>query len=150
METSNAMAKLQRAVNTAGRRLPQRKTKSAWDRGVNEYAAEMLHSLRKVTPQDLNQVNGMRADDAIEHLLLNGARDWHEFSEGGCSLISNIAICGRLCSPSEYKRRRYGDTRPNRQETWIDVQARALAQAARWVVVAVSVALYLEVTPDER
>lgn len=39
-------------------------------------------------------------------------------------------IAELLCSPSELKRKKYGERRPNSREEWLDVQARALAQAA--------------------
>lgn len=49
-------------------------------------------------------------------------------------LIYDGDIAERLCTPSEYKRKRGGDFQPNSRETWLDVQARALYQAARWII----------------
>ena len=63
--------------------------------------------------------------------LLNGAKDWQQYSEGGCSLVYDEDICRRLCSPSMQKKKDYGCLMPNSRETWIDVQARALSFAAR-------------------
>lgn len=70
--------------------------------------------------------------------LLNGASDWSAYSWGGCSLIYNGDIAARLCAarlccPSELKKTREGERRPNSREEWLDVQARALSQAARVV-----------------
>jgi hypothetical protein len=65
--------------------------------------------------------------------LLNGARDWHEYSEGGCSLIRDYEIAERLCTPSELKKKKYGELPPHRGMSWIDLQARALC-AASYVV----------------
>ena len=65
--------------------------------------------------------------------LLNGASDWSAYSYGGSSLIYNGDIAARLCCPSELKKTREGERRPNSREEWLDVQARALAQAARVV-----------------
>lgn len=99
-----------------------RKTRSAWDKGVNLYALELLDNIRDLPAADSRQ--------EIQKALLNGARDWREYSWGGCSLIYNGDIAARLCSPSEFRRTRGGDWRPNRREEWLDVQARALYQAA--------------------
>ena len=70
-------------------------------------------------------------------MMLNGAVDWSAYSWGGSSLVYNQDIAERLCSPSGLKRvtnknglRDY----PNSREHWLDVQARALYQAANRVV----------------
>ena len=98
-----------------------RKARSAWSRGVLLYADELL--------------DNVWADGKItEKSLLNGARDWQEYSEGGCSLIYDDEICHRLCTPCEIKRKRGGDLPPNKNETWLDVQARALYQAAHLII----------------
>lgn len=106
-----------------------RKTRSAWDKGVTLYALELLDNLRDLPAADSRQ--------EIKKALLNGARDWSEYSYGGCSLIYNGDIAARLCSPSEFKRCRGGDWNPNRRESWLDVQARALHQAFRLICRAV-------------
>ena len=38
-------------------------------------------------------------------------------------------IAAALCTPSELKKTRNGERRPNSREEWLDVQARALHQA---------------------
>ena len=48
---------------------------------------------------------------------------------GGCSLIYNGDIAERLCTPSELKKTRNGERRPNDREMWLDTQTRALRQA---------------------
>ena len=45
------------------------------------------------------------------------------------SLIYNEDIAERLCTPSELKKTRHGERRPNAREEWLDTQARALFQA---------------------
>lgn len=98
-----------------------RKAHSAWERGVILYADELLDNVwddGKIT----------------ERTLLNGARNWQEYSESGCSLIYDEEICHRLCPPWEIKRKRGGDLPPNSRETWLDVQARALLQAAMLII----------------
>ena len=62
--------------------------------------------------------------------LLNGAANWREYSYGGCALIYDSEIAELLCAPSEYRKTREGQRAPNSRETWLDVQARALGQAA--------------------
>lgn len=106
-----------------------RKTRSAWSKGVTLYALELLDNIRDLPAADSRQ--------EIKTALLNGARDWREYSWGGCSLIYNGDIAERLCSPSELKRTRGGDRRPNSREEWLDVQARALYQAFRLICRAV-------------
>ena len=90
--------------------------KSAWDKGVNNYAIDL--------------VNDCERELTLENLL-NGARDWSEYSYGGCSLIYDADICEALCSPSEIKRTDSGRLSPNSREEWLDVQTRALKQASR-------------------
>lgn len=99
--------------------------RSAWARGVKAYALELLDNLAELTADQLADPTAVRA------ALLNGAEDWQEYSGGGCSLIYSGDIAERLCTPSELKRAHNGERRPNSRETWLDVQARALFQAAR-------------------
>ena len=65
--------------------------------------------------------------------LLNGADNWAQYSWGGCSFIYDGYIADRLCTPSEWKKTNGGLRRPNKNELWLDVQARALRQAA-WML----------------
>ena len=97
------------------------KARSAWSRGVLLYAAELLDNIKE-------------DEKATEARLLNGARDWKEYSEGGCSLVYDEDICKRLSAPWEIKKTHNGERRPNKQENWLDVQARALYQASRIVI----------------
>lgn len=112
-------------INTIRATINTRKTRSAWDKGVTLYALELLDNLRDLPAADNRQ--------EIKKALLNGARDWREYSWGGCALIYDGDIAARLCSPSELKRCRGGEWRPNRRESWLDVQARALFQACRLI-----------------
>ena len=99
--------------------LEQRKDRSAWDRGVTRYAIDMVEASEEtLTRENYRQV------------LLNGASDWAQYSYGGCALIYDADIAEELCSPSELKKTRNGERQPNGRETWLDVQARALSQAA--------------------
>ena len=78
--------------------------------------------------------DGIPSSPALfERGLLNGARTWAEYSEGGCALIYDQDIARRMCSPSELRRTRDGMRDPNSRERWIDMQTRALYQAAALV-----------------
>ena len=70
----------------------------------------------------------------LREAMLNGARDWMQYSWGGCSLCYNGQIAERLCTPSELKRTKGGENPPNKGEEWLDVQARALYQAAALII----------------
>lgn len=105
--------------------------RSAWARGVKAYALELLDNLDELTADQLADPAAVRA------ALLNGAQDWQEYSDGGCSLIYDPDIAARVCTPSELKRTHNGERYPNSREIWLDVQARALSQAARLVCEAV-------------
>lgn len=97
--------------------------RSAWGRGVQAYAVEIAETLA----DRAHEVEPTRA--AIEHIALNGARDWSQYSWGGCSLVYDEDIARLLCPPSTLKRKRNGALPPNSSEEWLDVQARALTQA---------------------
>jgi len=99
---------------------------SKWQEGVMLYAQELKQDLK---------------DEGLEitiENLLNGAKDWREYSYGGNSCIFDWEIAGRLATPSEIKSRTREDgslnQMANANETWLDVQARALYQAATLVM----------------
>ena len=101
------------------------KARSAWSKGVKMYALELLADL----PENY-EIFGEKSD---MELLLNGAKDWNQYSWGGCSLIYDEDIAERLCTPSELKKTRNGQRRPNNSEEWLDTQARALYQACNMI-----------------
>lgn len=99
--------------------------RSAWSRAVHTYAVELVGSLDDSA--DLSN------ETLLSKALLNGASDWQQYSEGGCSLVYDADIAERLCSASELKRAKGGERQPNARETWLECQARALGQAAALV-----------------
>lgn len=107
--------------------LETRKDRSAWDKGVTIYALELLEEYAERAAYE-----GRQAANTAEfkEWLKNGASDWDQYSWDGFSLIYNSDIAKRLCCPSELKKTRNGERRPNSREEWLDTQARALRQAA--------------------
>lgn len=85
-------------------------TRSAWSRGVKYYAGYLLDNFKEYAEYNTN--HGQRVE-LTEAVLLNGAADWSQYSYGGLAFIYD------------------GELQPNSRETWLDVQARALAQAWR-------------------
>lgn len=108
--------------------------RSAWDNGVKVYTLELLESLEEGINGGYIDPECLEGPALLKKALLNGAADWSQYSCGGCSLIYDGDIAERLCTPSEYTRKRGGNLQPNSRETWLDVQARALYQAARWII----------------
>lgn len=100
------------------------KARSAWSKGVKLYAIELVEYMTE--SELLEGVN----DNMRRKALLNGADNWNQYSWDGCSLIYDRQIAERLCTPSELKKTRNGERRPNSHEEWLDTQARALYQAA--------------------
>ena len=96
--------------------------KSAWSQGVRDYALELLQDDWVDIEENTNR-------NLLEKHLLNGANDWKQFSWGGCSLIYDADIAKRLSTPSELKITKDGQRNPNKNEQWLDTQARALYQA---------------------
>ena len=110
------------------------KTRSAWSKGVNTYAFELLDSLEEAIAGGWQDAEITESPKRLRKALLNGAADWDQFSWGGCSLIYNGDIAERLCTPSELKKTRNGERRPNPTEEWLDTQARALYQASHLIL----------------
>lgn len=104
--------------------------RSAWNRGVTTYALELVEDLEKAAEHGYFDAEDLTAPKILEKALLNGAESWSQYSWGGCSLIYDSDIAERLCTPSELKRTRNGERRPNSREEWLDTQAKALTQAA--------------------
>ena len=107
---------------------------SAWDKGVRLYACELCEQIMEDINNGWIDEKDLHAPHLLEKALLNGAQDWHEYSWGGCSLIYDSDIALRLCTASQLMRTQNGTRKPNKNEEWLDVQARALAQAASIII----------------
>lgn len=99
-------------------------SRSAWSRGVREYALDLLADWPYGTPLDAA---------TVVDKLKNGADSWGQYSRDGSALVYDDDIAERLCTPSELKRKHGGKLAPNKRETWLDVQSRALFQAAELI-----------------
>lgn len=119
-----------------------RTERSAWSKGVTAYALELVEGLEETIDGGYFNPSDLEAPKLLERALLNGAHDWNQYSWGGCSLIYDSDIAARLCCPSELKKTRNGERRPNSREEWLDVQARALFQACKRVKMAVRATLH--------
>lgn len=100
--------------------MKKRFARSAWDKGVYDYAFDILEPLG----DELENVN---ADT-----LMNGSNTWTAYSYGGCALICDDDIAKRMCTPSEYKKYLNAglNSKLSDSDYWLgDVQTRALFQA---------------------
>ena len=106
------------------------RNRSAWGRGVTAYASDLLDQLQESVDYGDADLSRILEHRYLRGVLLNAAESWEQYRWGGCSLIYDGDIAERLCPPSELKKNRNGERRPNSREEWLDVQARALRQAA--------------------
>lgn len=121
-----------KTINEIRADLKARKDRSAWDKGVTVYALELLEQIEE--NRKFNDLGAYLEPHEVKPDALNGASSWDQYSWGGSALIYDCDIAERLCCPSELKKVRGGERRPNSREEWLDVQARALYQACSRVV----------------
>lgn len=127
MFNNNTITKAYEIINSQSAR-------SAWKQGVRAYAWDMLEQLDDAIAGGWFDAEDLAAPRVLSKHLLNGADSWSQASWGGSWFCYDGEIAERLCSPSELKRTKGGKYRPNRWEDWLDVQTRALEQAACLVV----------------
>lgn len=111
------------------------KTRSAWSKGVQAYALEMLERFEEL--RRWNEDNGESVPELDEVTALNGAHDWSAWAYGGCGLVYDAYIAERLCTPSELRKLDGGARVPAGAATWCDIEARAAWQAWRMIAEAV-------------
>ena len=119
MEYTGIIAKIAAELETL-------KDRSAWDKGVTLYAWDLLDEIQERADYEHKEPENVAE---LKEYALNGAESWEQYSRGGSALIYNGDIAERLCSPSELKKTRNGERRPNSREEWLDTQASALSQA---------------------
>ncbi len=121
-------------VERIAAKVEQTKTRSAWSKGVKQYAEELCEELAEAVRGGWVDETDISNRRLLEKTMLNGADSWSQYSEGGCALIYNTDIAERLCTASELRKTDNGRKDPNHRENWIDVQSRALFQAAQLVI----------------
>lgn len=137
IESAPYAAKIMKNINLSelSAKIENLKTRSAWQKGIKEYAAELVEKLEEYAGYSVTPGNVEVNDPAgFLEICLNGAQDWEQYSRGGMSLVYDGTIAERLCTKSELKRVNGGERMPNRFNDWIDIQARALRQAYSLVV----------------
>ena len=105
-----------------GKLEPLRTPRSAWKKGVLHYAFFIMSKFEWETEIE------------SETTLLSGAKNWKQASCSGCFYVNDEVIALTLCNNSELRMTRDGKRKPNRDETWLDVQARALFQASKLIL----------------
>lgn len=121
-------------INEIKTAIENEKTRSAWGKAVKEYALELIEELAEAIEGKYFDEENLESPKMLKKALLNGAESWSQYSYGGCSLIYDSDIAERTCSPSELTKTRNGERRPNANEEWLDVQARALNQASNKIL----------------
>lgn len=122
--------------------LKNKTSRSAWSKGVAQYADELIERFINDLEDGYFNPDDLQSSKLIENALLNGAENWTEYSWGGSALIYDSDITERLCNPTELKKTKDGERRPNAREEWLDTQARALFQAAERVKSAIAVVIH--------
>ena len=117
-------------LNMIRETIETRRFRSAWDKGVLLYISDLLDQLEEAIDGGWLDDDDLLSPKLLERAMLNGASSWKQYSEGGCALCYNRDIARRLCTPSELRKTHDGMRDPNSRESWIDVQSRALYQAA--------------------
>ena len=115
-------------INEIRKEIEKENPRSKWGKAVIAYANELLDHL-----EDQIKFYGPSLE-INEKTLLNGAENWKAYSEGGNSLIYYGEMTERLCTPSQFKRCKGGDLPLSNRESWVEIQGRALFQAARLVI----------------
>lgn len=110
--------------------LTQEKSRSAWARGVNRIALNIVvEILEEHDGNDAPHFN--RVVDFSKHFYNDSLR---EAVYSGCFLIYDEDIAKNFCTPSELKRLKNGGRNPSSRETWLDVMYRGAYQAIRHII----------------
>ena len=104
------------------------KTNSQRKKGILAYALDITQEIWD------NYGRENRLDEKERHTLaLNWAKNRKEYSRWWMSLIYNRDIAKRLCTPSELKKTKNWQYKPNKNEERLDTQERALYQAEQLI-----------------
>ena len=97
--------------------------------------AEILKAIEETRARSVWQ-NAVKwyAEWLVDENVEDFSKPITEKAWSGCAYCYNHQICETLATPSEQRRTKNGALRPNSREEWLDVQARALAQAAMLIL----------------
>lgn len=121
-----------RSIAAIRTEISEHPARSAWDKGVREYALELFNEY--ISEHLKIEDSSVEIGGVTEKELLNGAEDWSHYSYGGCALCYDEEICERLCTESHKKRTHNRAYKPVGYNDWLDMQRSALERAARIVL----------------
>lgn len=101
-KVQKAMKATKANIETVRKAIEAINARSAWDRGVKAYALDILSEFDEW--REFSESQGVEAPELNERTALNGAKDWHQWAEGGCGLVYNYAIAERLYTPARVAR----------------------------------------------
>lgn len=82
---------------------PMAKNVSKWKKGVKNYALDLIETLPDNFNLNLRRYSSIFFPE-FEKILLNGAKDWTDYSYGGCAEIYDEDIAQKLCTQTELKK----------------------------------------------
>ena len=109
--------------------------RTAWERGVMQYASDLFGAY--VDSRGITDLV-VRIGKISEADLLRGADSWRQYGEMGHAFIWDRDICLRLGTKYQIQKTERGQKQPSRGGTWKELQAKALGEAARIVIAAVN------------
>lgn len=127
---------MQRKIRDIYATIQHSPARTAWEKGVRACADDLFSDYIKKALGILDIE--VRIGKITEADLLRGVPNWNRYSRGGMALVSNMDICRRFCTKAVFKKRMGGLVQPPTGGDWLDLQAKALAEAAQLVVRAVN------------
>lgn len=110
--------------------LIQEKPRSAWARGVNNIAVNIVREILEEYAGD-KEPHFNLVDDFTRHFYNVSL---HNAVYGGCFYCYDYGIAKNFCTPSELKRVKNGERNPNSRESWLDVMYRGAYQAIKHII----------------
>lgn len=124
---------MQRLISDIRNEIENYPSRTSWERGVRSFAVDIFDKYIEQLKLNLWD-DRVRIGKITEESMLNGAKNWNQYSRDGNYLIYNRDICRSLYNKKEQKRTKCGELPPNDHEDWLDVQGKALQQAAQIVM----------------
>ena len=110
--------------------LIKEKPRSAWARGVNVIAMDIVSEIR----ENSNGNDAPHYYSVSDFCMGFYGVSLREAVNGGCFLVYDFDIAKNFCTPSELKRTKNGEYNPNRSEAWLDVMYRGAYQAIKHII----------------